>query len=71
MKGQTKAYEDNHYAYLHSPPCDDACVGDIFNSPSNAVVRNMAHNASIMGRIQNHYTPMGRGCIRIRILEQS
>ena len=46
------AYEINHCAYLLMIcRCDDACVWDIFNSPSNAAVRNIPFNASIMGQI--------------------
>jgi len=57
IRGETEAYEVNHYAYLHKIcRCDDACIWDIVGNPSNAAGRNITLNASIMGQIHNPYT---------------
>ena len=63
--GQTEAYEIKHYAYFHKIcRCDDACLWDIFGSPSNAAgrVRNISLNASIMGQI---HTPCSTLVVRM------
>ena len=53
---QYLAYGVNHNAYLlKTCRCDDACIWDIINCPSppsNAAVRNITLNASIMGENQ-------------------
>jgi hypothetical protein len=53
---QYLAYGVNHNAYLlKTCRCDDACIWYIFDSlspPSNAAVRNITLNASIMGQNQ-------------------